>query len=33
MEMNGTVSNRNFSAKADLSDIMDKTDTTLAGGE
>jgi hypothetical protein len=33
VEASGTVVNRDFSAKADLSDIMDKTDTTLAGGE
>ena len=33
MEMSGRVANREFDAKADLSDILDKTDTTLFGGE
>jgi len=33
MELDGKLLNRDFSVKADLSDIMDKTDTTLAGGE
>jgi hypothetical protein len=32
-EMSGTVANRDFKAKADLSDILDNTDTTLFGGE
>jgi hypothetical protein len=31
MEADGTVANRNFHTKADLSDIMDKMDTTLGG--
>jgi hypothetical protein len=30
--MSGTVANRDFKAKADLSDILDNTDTTLFGG-
>jgi hypothetical protein len=33
MEASGTVGNREFDAKADLSDILDNTDTTIAGGE
>lgn len=32
-EMSGTVAGRGFDAKADLSDILDNTDTTLFGGE
>jgi hypothetical protein len=32
-EMSGKVANREFDAKADLSDILDNTDTTLFGGE
>jgi hypothetical protein len=33
LEEDGTLLGRNFSTKADLSDIMDKTDTTILGGE
>jgi hypothetical protein len=33
LEEDGTLLGRDFSAKADLKDIMDKTDTTLFGGE
>lgn len=33
VEMSGKLRNRDFNVKADLSDIMNKTDTTLAGGE
>jgi hypothetical protein len=32
-EMSGKIGHREFDAKADLSDIMDNTDTTLLGGE
>jgi hypothetical protein len=33
MEASGNVGNREFDAKADLSDILDNTDTTIVGGE
>jgi len=32
MELDGKLLNRDFSVKADLSDIMDKTDTTRRRG-
>ena len=33
IEMSGKAGNRDFDAKADLADIMDKTDTIILGGE
>lgn len=33
VETSGQAGNRTFDAKADLADILDNTDTTLAGGE
>lgn len=33
IDVSGTARNRDFDAKADLSDILDETDTTIMGGE